>query len=355
MRISPLLIISGSLNVLLAAALLVGQYSGSSSTDTSIGVTAATASGGAAEHDPAKLVALARRHGASDQLAYRIALAAARAATGTAIPAEYWKPAPERAAASREAEYKSTQAARELLLRSFGPAAKDQPAFFDLFQPDRERLPFLSADKQMALQQILFETSNGGLTFARAEKGTDDERSTRIRALLSEEELAEYQLRESPAAVRLANIGFDFTEQEFRAVYDVLNAGQERPAGVRSLRAATPEIERVLGAARFQEFKRAQDPIYRWLRAAAQQFGVTQEAVTAAFELIKDTQKRAAGAGSGSSGATARVEMLAARDRQLKAQLGEKMFAYVAPQIESSDAPRASWPGDAASAFRPVR
>lgn len=103
----------------------------------------------------------------------------------------------------REAEYKSLQATRQLLLQSFGSTAKEQPAFADVFQPYRARLPFLSADKQMALQQILFETDTAGPAFVRSGPGANDQRSSRIRALLSEEEFAEYQRRKSPTAMRI--------------------------------------------------------------------------------------------------------------------------------------------------------
>lgn len=353
MRATSLLTASLTLNVALGAVLMFNLPLRSTAARTSTAPTKLVE-----QRDPAKLFAWAKQYGADDDLAYGLALAAARAATVIAAPDEYWRPLPARSAALREADYKSVQAARKLLLQSFGPAAQAQPAFADVFQPYRQRFPFLSADKQMALQQILFETTAGGAAAFVGPEGAGDPRSARVRALLSDEEWAEYQRRESPAALRLANNGFEFTEAEFRAVYDVVAAAPPTAAGLSPHLASTSAVEQVLGTDRFLEFKRAQDPLYRWLRSGTARFGITQEVVADAYELIKSAEKQASQVGKTPRGAAniaqARAAIFAARDRELKARLGAEMFNYIAPRLESAGGHRANWPGNPATAFIPA-
>lgn len=353
MRASPLSIGSIALNVVLIVALIVMMRSDGEAPEAT-----PVSSSIAAKEGPAGLFAEARAQGVSEDMAYRLAFVSARAAAASTVPDEYWKPSPRRSAALREAEYKSAVATRELLVNSFGPDASNQNAFVEVFQPLRQRFGFLSPDKQVLLQQILFETADSSLTFNGRNSQDRSERSRRIRALLDDNEFHEYQLRESPLAARLANGGFDFTEAEFRAVYDAANAGDPRNAGADPLQAATPAIKQALSPDRFVEFERARDPMYRWLRSGADRFGIGQDAIVTAYTLIQDTNARALELkvkfADPPRMLQARTELFATRDRQLKTLLGEDMFSYIAARLQVTGKSGRQWAGDPSAAFIPA-
>lgn len=245
MRASPVLMAAIALNVVLGAALYF-RSSGDASAP----------SARSSQSDPAALFVWAKQQGLSDDVSYRLALAQLRAQAAAEEPEHYWEPAPERMLARRQREMERLQEIRKQLIGSFGASVTQQAALADVFQPLRSTLPFLSPDKQMALQQILFETSMADTAFVGPRSAGADRRLVRIRELLSDEEFAEYQRRESALATRLANSGFEFTEAEFRAVFDVVATTGLEPR--QSLTHLMPAIGRVLEGSRFREFERSQ-------------------------------------------------------------------------------------------------
>lgn len=355
MRASPLSIASITLNVVLLGALIVSWRSDSESAQASSSSSSSKTPSTAASENLAALVAKVRSQGVSEQMAYQLAFARARATTAIVVPDDYWKPAPLRSEALREAEYKSTVATRELLLKHFGPDALNHPAFTEVFRPLRQRFGFLSPDKQIQLQQILFETGEGGLSFSGRNSQTRNERLTRVRALLDDNEFLEYQLRESMWALRLANSGMDFTENEFRAVYAAAAAADAESARVDPLRTAMPRIKRALSPARFAAFERVQDPTFLWLRSGAARFGAKEDAIIKAYDLIRDVDRRALELQATPTTAETRGELIATRDRQLKLLLGEQMFHFTVPRLHASGEGSHRWPGDPAAAFIPPR
>lgn len=346
MRASPVLMAAIALNVVLGAAL----YFRSSGDDSA-------RSARPRQSDPAALFAWAKQQGLSDDVSYRLVLAQLRAEAAPEEPEHYWEPAPERMLARRQREMQRLQEMREQLIGSFGASVTQQPALADVFQPHRSKLPFLSPEKQMALQKILFETSMVETEFAGPRSAGADKRLARIRELLSDEEFAEYQRRESALAMRLANSGFDFTEAEFRAVFDVVSTTGLEPR--QSLTPLMPAIGRVLEVNRFREFERSQDPVYRALRSTGQKFAVPQEKIADAYDQILISQKKVAEARSTSKTPSTLMQQLetliAARDQALMARLGAEVFREIAPVLQSVSAPRSSWAGDPAGAFRPTR
>jgi len=71
------------------------------------------------------------------------------------------------------------------------------------------------------------------------------------------------------------------------------------------------------------------------------------------------SQKKVAEARSTSKSPSALMQQLetvfAARDQALVARLGNDAFREIAPMLQSASAPRSSWAGDPAGAFRPSR
>src|SRR5688572_6083124 len=141
MRLSLPLIVSMSLNVVLAGGLLLAARD--------VVTEAVTAD----ENDPARLFEIAQGAGLSESRSYQLALIAARPPIQAASPAEYWKieGRREQTVLSQEGD----AAVRSRLLKAFGESAKDRPEFASLFKPLASRYPFLSSEKQLALQEIL--------------------------------------------------------------------------------------------------------------------------------------------------------------------------------------------------------
>jgi hypothetical protein len=274
--------------------------------------------------------------GVAEGVAYELVVLTARGNSATAgSPYEYWKPPADRSERASVSSSVSDQAVRELLLQTFGPSVRDRPELSALFEPYARQFPFLTSEKQLALLAIRSQSRPAAATLGAAlpcPTGSCGKELEAIRSLLTAEEFFEYQLRESTLAVRLTNTGFDFTEQEFRDLFRVLSVAGGNPAAD----AMAAGVRGVLAKDRFAQYQRLQDPAYRLLRQAAQQFALPRAAIDASFEAIKTGERKIAALqlDSKPSRDEARTAIYLERDRVLQAQLGSEVVNLVARYLE---------------------
>jgi len=153
----------------------------------------------------------------------------------------------------------------------------------------------------------------------------------------------EYQLRESPTAQILAATMFDFSEAEFRKVFEIADrhtssgiipfgslialSGQHQPSDRKM-----SELKEALGEKRFLEFKRAQDPTFKLLVTIAGANGLQRDVVNQAYEIIDMAAQKASSSGVyGPVQTGAQRQIMAGiideRDRDLQRLLGAQSFS----------------------------
>ncbi len=194
---------------------------------------------------------------------------------------------------------------RQLLLEIFGTEIVDDPLFEDLFRPLNDRLALLSSDTQIALDalirskraQTLGVRGPGMLREDRvAMRDSSVDLDQAIQELLTEDEYLEYQLRNSPlaSAMRRTMDGFDYSEQEFRDIFGIRNAstmadvrqiGGGREEHAAAVQANNEQLRDYLGEARYQEYERLQDPVFRSLQSIGERYGSSESELIEVYEI----------------------------------------------------------------------
>ena len=325
-----------TLNAMLGALLIFGRPAPA---EQSVASPARAASNpeAAATEGPAQLVEKALRAGIPEHLAYQLALLSVRDSTATRGE-QYWRSPADRIAPQPTADREADDAARTALLRSFGPAARERPEFAAMFDQQANRFHYLPSQKQVELQRIISQPaaapdrSDSRLAVLNCPVGLCGEVVAQIRVLLTDDEYFEYRLRESPLAAQLAGNGFDFTEQEFRAVFKVLGRTPGTSSAISSGVAA--QLAQVLGEDRFRQYERTTDPAYRLVQKATQQHPVSRAALDAAYDAIKRSERKLAEAGASSP--QTRAAIFQTRDQALQASLSPESVAVLLLDLQNS-------------------
>ncbi|MDB6029212.1 MAG: hypothetical protein JWM68_5435 [Verrucomicrobiales bacterium] len=113
-------------------------------------------------------------------------------------------------------------------------------------------------------------------------------------AILSPEELAEYQLRQSSAASVLQQLhGVDFSETELRNLAKAIDDYQRQNDSDETYPKNLDQIlQTVLGPARFTDFNRARSASYRELYEVASDFGQPTKTAAEIFDLRLQSEKQ---------------------------------------------------------------
>jgi hypothetical protein len=348
--IKPLLF--GSLAVNLVLGTLLIRQSATAHTATPMPVQTAAR---AATTGLARIFNAAVEAGAPATSAYQLVLLAARTSAAAAPSYEYWKAPEQRATAAVPTT--TDEQVRARLLASFGLAAREQPEFAAVFKPYSHRFPFLSSQKQLALQAILTEAASDntagsilvgmGSSALPCVTGTCGSMPDKIRALLAPDEFFEYQLRESALSVRLLNSGFEFTETEFRDVYRALSELRPIPgsSGSDFLAQSAVQLQRVLSQQRYAQFQRLRDPMYRLLSQVGAHYSIAKTALGTAYETITRSEQQVAvlGVGTRPPAAAEQIRIAAIyseRDQKLRSMLGSAAFSLIARYLEPNRQPR---------------
>lgn len=206
------------------------------------------------------------------------------------------------------------------------------------------KLRTLDADYDEMRNKLMLET-NGFRVPADDEKlkYIEAERRKDLAALLTPEEMQEYELRMSPTANRVRGElrGFDATEAEYKAIYAAQKSLEDRaqaaaaspgsPASGQSYaeaqKAANDQIRAALGDERYNEYMRSHNPDYQALTAAARRFDLPSTAVDQAFatrdQTISNAQRIAADTTMNDDQRRAALNNLVTQTRnQLRTSLG---------------------------------
>ena len=263
----------------------------------------------------------------------------------------YWKPLtpdPQTQMALRALE----REAREALTALVGPDPENGTA-----ATLQRQYPGFAADKIAQLASIRddYEQRRGdvyassGTALSRDKiSALDAAMHAEVAALLTPQELEDYDLRTSNIAGQLRNtlVAFDATEQEFRTLYQLQQSFSERldptGAGVPSpdrIKARTEaqnelndQIKAALGDDRYAEYKRATDYGYQQTSKLVARLALPPETSNQMWALQQDIQQRAAALRIDRTlSAADRLQQLAALNDEATAKvtatLGEQGFA----------------------------
>lgn len=252
-------------------------------------------------------------------LAFNARVAAEMTRLGRTADLPYWKTDPINSPRSigffeiRGQLYReSTRQLRELLgddfAASYGAAAGNESRYYgniskaklDLIQKINDDYSEMNMQVRAGMQDITLPEDAEKFALLEREKKAD------IAALLTPEELANYELRTSRITGTLRNTLtlLDSDEEEFRRIYAIYQAHEDKyfpPAGganadfVELRREAqkqiNEELKATLGADRYAEYFRASIPEFQQLSRLAQRENVPAEATVRAFALRDSVSK----------------------------------------------------------------
>jgi len=176
---------------------------------------------------------------------------------------------------------------------------------------DERRLNFIPAEKREQLlalrekiegmRERILEGANGNLSAADFEalRKIEEEQRAGLKKILSDTEVAEFELRMSPVADRLRAelIGFNPSKEEFRLFFELQNTVEENfafanpndPNVIREKTAMQKDVEqeigRQLGEARYAEYERAKNPDFRDTCVFTEVYGLPQSTARTLFEI----------------------------------------------------------------------
>ncbi len=293
---------------------------------------------------------------------------------GDQPPPPYWKTgsmaslySSPQMAALRQLAREEQEAMRQLL----GPDS----ATSELNQLYRQRMfGDLAPDKADALQRILsdygelrtqiYADAGNGRAMLPSDREKlallDQEQRDDIAALLTPEELRQYDLRSSPTAQRLRNqlTYFNPTEQEFLTLYTLQSQfdqqynppggllGMMSPDQMRQRQAAqqqlNDQIKAGLGDARYAEYQQATDPGFQTASRIASNLQLPAQSAVATWTLEQTTQQQAAAIRTDRNlGPDQRMAALAALSAQANQQLTQLLTQAGADQYRQTNG--ANW------------
>ncbi|MGD8809068.1 MAG: hypothetical protein PVG24_05650, partial [Gammaproteobacteria bacterium] len=179
------------------------------------------------------------------------------------------------------------RAARAALIRTFGDAVRESPAFWRLFMPLNDRVPELAPAAQIAIHDL--ERGFLAARLAGENPPSFTDHLANVRNNVGAASAVEYALRTSPAAAALRNAGIDLAEDEFRQAYDILAGAPESADGVAFIEARR-RLRRLLGNLRFARLWSQQDPRYAQLIPIAANFDIHDDTLVAAYAVLLETQ-----------------------------------------------------------------
>ncbi len=231
---------------------------------------------------------------------------------------KFWRangPLPASISKEREAQLAALHEQKRAVIRALlGIELDEELAKYNEDAKENSHLEFLSAQKRAQIQAIQNRFNEAQQrAYSEAERqGVDwkllkaafDQREAELAQVLSPDELREYQLRKDETADNLRRnlIGFQPTEAEFRSLFQLLKAHDDKfsyadpsdnslPDQKSKDQAATEEqIKSLLGDTRYAEYRRATNPQYQQLYQLTQQFDLPAETAAAIFDRQQQMQ-----------------------------------------------------------------
>ena len=214
------------------------------------------------------------------------------------------------------------------------------------FLPEEKRIRLLALrDEIEGMKERILDAANGRLSAddQSALRKIETLRQTELGKLLSESELAEFELRMSPTADKLRAdlIGFNPSETEFRQVFELKRAIEDKYAfaGPVDVTAAEnelrDELKRRLGSVRYAEYERSLNPDFQSACVFAEVYELPSATAQTLFDIKQVAEAETQNLLSNSSiPELVRAEALRAiqleTERSLRETLGPKVFSNYA-------------------------
>jgi hypothetical protein len=180
------------------------------------------------------------------------------------------------------------------------------------FLPESKRTQLRELNERYQdLERDLTQKAGGVLTAKdRAElKKLRDQKQTELAALLTPQEMSDYELRNSLTAdnMRRRYAGVSLSEDEFQRIFRLQKSFDDQFGSAlgpidrttmdqrtQAQRQLDGDIQNVLGDQKYAEFRQSQDPAYRTLQQVARNHNLPQQTVSQAYEIKKtaDQQRR---------------------------------------------------------------
>ncbi len=233
-----------------------------------------------------------------------------------------------------------------------------------------QRLSFLPEERRIQVRKLLERYNRAEImlrekAWAEGESSTPESeaqirqlqqrREAEITALLTPEELKKYELRLSPTAYKARDslFGMQASEQEYLAIFQVQKGLEEKlaefdptlPEGQLAAeaarRAVAEQLREKLGAKRYQEYERAQDPDYRELCATAARNQLPRAAAEEVFEIKRLVVARRQEIDadpdlSAEQKATVQQQIVQETERTVRGVLGERAFKQFTRRSEAA-------------------
>lgn len=232
------------------------------------------------------------------------------------LPAEpYWKPARSFSASSEYSkEISRLWHERDRIMRSIFPEEQEafvlrmQARFGPLSADKLEKLAVLDRDYSEMRMQLMQSSSALRMPWS-TDKLTylEQERRRDIAAILTPQELEDYQLRDSTTARMLQRqlASFEPSEQEYRELFRLRAAFEEKtrasgavgfgaPESLQAQKELSEQIKSTLGEKRYADYERSTDPGVQSANSIAQRLGLPASTATAVYELQQEMRAREA-------------------------------------------------------------
>ena len=173
------------------------------------------------------------------------------------------------------------------------------------FLPEEKRAEVMEAFAELQEAESEFGEAMEGLADAEDREWNEDpsqKRREALAAVLTPEELTEYNLRHSEAAgdLRKELDGFNPTEAEFREMFKYRQLAESDPEGQdpaardqlkKDLEEARSKLRERLGEERFAEFERQEEPAYRRLVKVTEEQGLPRETAVKVHDMMKASEE----------------------------------------------------------------
>lgn len=225
----------------------------------------------------------------------------------TAAPASpgvpYWQPDFSPALDELVRKTRVEARARNELISVFGPEAASIPAFERVFRPLGAGFTFLGSEAQIALQRHQIErlqsvsgtsaldSSPAGCIVRAGSASVDPRQHAPVPADFSTADSMEYRLRYSPLAEQLRRSGSAASEQEYRALFDLLLRldFQASPGDQARLR---HELRGRMGSQAFDRLQSMRDPLFVHYETYVRGQGFGDTEVEGAYAILNQSQEQ---------------------------------------------------------------
>jgi hypothetical protein len=161
------------------------------------------------------------------------------------------------------------------------------------FLPEAKRAELQALeDRYVQLERDLYRNCKGVTTPGdrNALEGLHQQKANELKALMTPEEMTEYDIRNSPSAQRLRwdLDSFQPSEAEFRAIYQAQaaeNSSAAQEQGNNADKQSQDQLKAALGDDRYAEYQRCKDPNYQSLLRIGERFDLSRAVASEVYDL----------------------------------------------------------------------